>query len=113
LGAMRTYPQPWTNARWDINPQTGHGLRVLESGSWYEGTFCEGIPHGAGTEVWPDGRQYKGSYTDGWLHGQGRESWPKLNTHYTGGFVKGMHDVGVFFLFFFSPYIQATVLFHS
>lgn len=61
---------------------------TLMDGSFYEGTFEGGIPHGEGILLTVDGDRYVGGFANGLIHGEGVYSFSS-GSKYAGDFRKG------------------------
>jgi hypothetical protein len=49
----------------------GVGVYIFKDGTYYEGTFANGLPHGFGTAVYQNGEKYVGDFLNGNMHGNG------------------------------------------
>ncbi|XVF24466.1 hypothetical protein REPUB_Repub13aG0130400 [Reevesia pubescens] len=68
-----------------------HVEKVLPSGDFYTGQWCDGLPHGNGKFLWTDGCMYVGEWFKGKTMGKGKFSWPSGAT-YEGDFKSGFMD---------------------
>ncbi|MCB1175059.1 MAG: hypothetical protein KDK39_15910 [Leptospiraceae bacterium] len=76
------------------NKPSGQGRYVFPEGTEYEGSFENGVFHGAGKMSWPNKDSYAGDFSQGMRHGQGvytfanglqyRGSFEKNNRHGKG-----------------------------
>ncbi|XP_007010967.2 PREDICTED: phosphatidylinositol 4-phosphate 5-kinase 6 [Theobroma cacao] len=68
-----------------------HVEKVLSTGDFYTGQWCDSLPHGNGKFLWTDGCMYVGEWLKGKTMGKGRFSWPSGAT-YEGEFKSGFMD---------------------
>ena len=53
---------------WEDGFHQGHGVKLFENGSKYDGEWHKGKPHGHGILFWPDGRCYDMDFKNGKYH---------------------------------------------
>lgn len=66
----------------------GEGSYTYSDGTYYVGTFHNGIPEGQGTALFPDGRRYEGAWYNHMPNGQGSMYYPDGSSK-TGQWVNG------------------------
>eukprot|EP00928_Gymnodinium_smaydae_P071910 TRINITY_DN55383_c0_g1_i1.p1 TRINITY_DN55383_c0_g1~~TRINITY_DN55383_c0_g1_i1.p1 ORF type:complete len:413 (+),score=60.82 TRINITY_DN55383_c0_g1_i1:79-1317(+) len=82
-----TYSGGWVN---DL--MEGEGIFRWPDGSWYDGSFYMGLPHGfRGHYEWPDGSSYEGTWVNGQMMGQGRFDSRTEGSFLSGKFYRNWH----------------------
>ena len=94
-GKRRVWAAVTVAALLSLTPPAGAEGEVAskqyDDGSFYEGTFKDGVPHGSGTYRLPNGYEYTGDWVEGRIEGQGRATYPN-GAVYEGRFKNGKPD---------------------
>jgi len=69
----------------------GLGKYVWGGGSYYEGEWEGGKPHGRGIKFWEESEYYQGDWKDGKMDGEGTYHWPD-GAMYIGQWKEGYHE---------------------
>lgn len=69
------------------NCHRGHGTFEWENGSFFEGSWVDGLPNGYGDFYYENGDRFKGQFSKGQKSGNGRYTW-KNGNYYDGNWNK-------------------------